>query len=283
MTTAVNRNFTEEFAELANVRVHLRKGGKGAPLLVLHSELGVPGWLRAYEELAEHFTVYVPSLPGFGQSARPDWIVGVRDLAAWVTWFARDLKLPRPLNVIGFSMGGWLAAEIATVNSSIFKKMVLVAPAGLKPEEGEVWDYFVNSGKEAFARACYDPEQSLEYGQYYGRDWTPEEQEQVEINREMAARLLWKPYMRSHTLAALLPGIATPTLLVWGRQDKIIPLNACHLYQKAIKGAQMKVLGRCGHMPEMEKPEEFVKVVLDFLRPWELLTTRSAEPAQIGG
>ena len=87
----------------------------------------------------------------------------------------------------------------------------------------------------------------------------------MEINREMAARLLWEPYMRSHTLRALLRGIATPTRLVWGREDKIIPLNACHLYQKAIKGAQAKVLDECGHMPEMEKPEEFVRTVLDFL------------------
>ena len=70
--TTVAGAFTEEFVEAAGVRIQLRRGGRGAPLLVLHGELGVPGWLRAYEQLAEPFTVYVPSLPGFGQSARPD-------------------------------------------------------------------------------------------------------------------------------------------------------------------------------------------------------------------
>ena len=84
---------TEAWVEAAGLRIQLRHGGRGAPLLVLHSELGVPGWLRAYERLAQHFTVYVPSLPGFGQSACPDWIVSVRDLAAWVTWFVRDLAI----------------------------------------------------------------------------------------------------------------------------------------------------------------------------------------------
>ena len=74
MTTAVAGTFTEESVEAADVRVQLRKGGKGESLLVLHSELGVPGWLQAYEELAGHFTVYVPSLPGFGQSTRPEMI-----------------------------------------------------------------------------------------------------------------------------------------------------------------------------------------------------------------
>jgi pimeloyl-ACP methyl ester carboxylesterase len=227
--------------------------------------LGVPGWLQAYEDLAEHFTVYVPSLPGFGQSTRPDWIVSVRDLAAWVTWFARDLHLPQPMPVLGLSMGGWVAAEIATVNASIFTKMVLVAPAGLKPEEGELWDYFTNPAKGAFERAFYNPAQAPEYAQYYGKAWTPEEEEEVERNREMAARLLWKPYMRSHTLRALLRGVTTPTLLVWGREDTIIPPNACQLYQKAIQGSTTVVLDHCGHMPEMEKPVEFVHVVLDFL------------------
>jgi len=88
---------------------------------------------------------------------------------------------------------------------------------------------------------------------------------QVESNREMSSRLLWKPYMRSHTLPALLRGIATPTLLVWGREDAIVPLNVCQLYERAVPGATAQILDRCGHMPEMEKPTEFVQVVLDFL------------------
>ena len=265
MTTTVQGSFTEELIEAAGIQVQLRKGGRGEPLLVLPGELGVPGWLSVHQVLAGHITVYVPSLPGFGQSSRPDWIVSVRDMAAWVTWFVRDLGLTQPLNVIGFSMGGWIAAEIATMNASIFKKMVLVSPAGLKPEQGLTWDYFVNSGKEAFEQAFHDREQSPEYARYYAKEWTPEEEEQVEINREMAARLLWKPYMKSHTLAAPLGGVDTETLVVWGREDGIIPLNTCRLFQKAIKGAKAQVLDHCGHMPEMEKPEEFVKVVLDFL------------------
>ncbi len=265
MTTTAERTFTEEFVDVADVRIQLRKGGSGEPLLVLHGELGVPGWIGAYEELAKHFTVYVPSLPGFGQSERPEWITNPRDLAAWVTWFVRDMKLQEPLNVIGFSLGGWIAAEIATMNASIFKKMVLVGAAGLKPDEGEIWDYFVNSGPQAFEQAFHDPEQSPEYAQYYGREWSIDEQDQVEINREMTARLSWKPYLRSHTLRDLLPGVATPTLLVWGREDAIIPLNSCELYQQAIPGATAKIIANCGHMPEMEKPEEFVQAVLDFV------------------
>jgi pimeloyl-ACP methyl ester carboxylesterase len=264
MTTATKNAFSEEIVEVADLKVQLRKSGQGDPLLILHSELGVPGWLEVYQELAKHYTVYVPSLPGFGETTRPDWIVTVRDVAAWVAWFVREMNLAQPLNVIGFSMGGWVAAEIATVNQHIFKNMTLVAPAGLKSEEGETWDYFVHSGKDAFEQAFFNPEGSAEYARFYGRDWTPEEEEQVELNREMAARLLWKPYMRSHTLPILLHGISTPTQVLWGREDQIIPLGAFQQYQFAIKGAKATVMEGCGHMPEMEKPQEFTKNVTGF-------------------
>ena len=266
MTTSVKGTFTEEIVQAAGVQVQLRKGGTGEPLLVIPSELGVPGWLNVHQKLAAQYTVYVPSLPGFGQSSRPDWIVSVRDLAAWVTWFVRDMEIAQPLNVVGFSMGGWVAAEISTMNSSIFKKMVLVSPAGLKPEQGETWDYFVNSGKEAFEQAFHAPESSPEYAQYYGKEWTIEEADGVEINREMAARLLWKPYMKSHTLAPLLGGVDTETLLVWGRDDRIIPVTTCQQYLNGIAGAKAHIIEDCGHMPEMEKPSEFAEVVLDFFQ-----------------
>jgi pimeloyl-ACP methyl ester carboxylesterase len=267
MTASTEDVFTEEIVEAAGVRIQLRRGGTGEPLLMLHGELGVPGWLRAYAELARHFTVLVPSLPGFGGSARPEWIVSVRDLAAWVTWFVRDLKLPQPLPVVGCSLGGWVAAEIATMNAAIFTRMVLVAPAGVPPQDGHVWDYFVHGSREAFAQAFHEPTKSPEYARYYGDAWTPEHEAEAERNREMTARLTWKPYMRSHTLPALLRGVATPTLLVWGREDAIIPLDVCRRYAEAIPGATARVLERCGHMPEMEQPEAFVQVVRDFLAP----------------
>jgi len=264
MTTAAGA-FAESFVEAAGLRIQLRHGGVGPPLLILHSELGVPGWLHAYEELARHFTVYVPSLPGFGRSARPDWIVSVRDLAAWLTWCARDLKLAQPFPVIGTSLGGWIAAEIATVNAGLFSKMVLVGAAGLQPEDGHVWDYFMHSNREAFAQAFYDPANAPEYARFYGKEWTSEDEAQAESNREMSARLVWKPYMRSHSLPALLGGIATPTLVVWGREDAIIPVSVCQRFVRAIPGARSHVLERCGHLPEMEQPEAFVRVVREFL------------------
>src|SRR5262249_42933228 len=100
--------------------------------------------------------VHVPSLPGFGRSARPEWIAGVRDVAAWTTWLVRDLTLPQPLPVIGFSLGGWIAAEIATVNAALFTQMVLVGAAGLQPESAQGWSSFAHPRGEASARSFAD-------------------------------------------------------------------------------------------------------------------------------
>jgi pimeloyl-ACP methyl ester carboxylesterase len=251
--------------DVAGITVELRRGGSGTPLLVIHGELGVPGWLESFAHLAEHYDVIVPSLPGYGRSTRPDWVMSVHDLAAWVTWFARDADLRTPVNVIGCSLGGWVAAEIATVAPQFFNKMVLVGPMGIKPEQGEIFDYFLESGLTGLRRAFHRPEQSSEFMRYWGKEWTPEETDLVEQHREMTCRIGWKPYMHSLTLRHLLPGVSTPTLLVWGGEDVITPIDSGEIYQRAMPRSRLVVIENCGHMPEMEKPTEFAALIENFL------------------
>ena len=251
--------------DIAGITVELRRGGSGTPVLVIHGELGVPGWLESFAQLAEHHDVIVPSLPGYGRSTRPDWIMGVHDLAAWVTWFARDIDLRTPVNVIGCSLGGWVAAEIAAVAPQFFNKMVLVGAMGIKPEQGEIFDYFLESGLTGLRRAFHRPEQSSEFMRYWGKEWTAEEADIVEQHREMTCRIGWKPYMHSLTLRHLLPGVSTPTLLLWGGEDAITPINSGEIYQRAIPRSRLVVIENCGHMPEMEKPTEFAGLIENFL------------------
>jgi pimeloyl-ACP methyl ester carboxylesterase len=258
-------NDATRLTNAAGITVELRRGGSGGPLLVIHGEFGVAGWLESFARLADHYDVVVPSLPGYGRSARPDWIMSVHDLAAWITWFARDLDLRTPVNVIGCSLGGWAAAEIATVAPQFFNKLVLVGAMGIKPERGEIFDYFLDGGLAGLQRAFLRPEQSSEFLRYWGKDWTPEEADLIEQHREMTCRIAWKPYMHSLTLRSLLPGIITPTLLVWGRDDAITPLECGEIYRTAIPRSRLAVIENCGHMPEMEKPAEFARLVGDFL------------------
>jgi hypothetical protein len=118
------------------------------------------------------------------------------------------------VNAIGCSLSGWVGAEIATVAPQFFNKMVLVRAMGIKPEQGEIFDYFLEGGSTGLRRAFHRPEQSSEFMRYWGKEWTPEEADLVEQHRGMTYRIAWKPDMHSLSLRHLLPAVRTPTLLV---------------------------------------------------------------------
>src|ERR1700724_2419948 len=134
-------DWTEEVTQVAGTSLAIIKGGTGKPLLVLHEELGHPGWLSWHAALAKDHTLMIPIQPGLGKSPKVDWIRNIHHLAMFYSWVLRDMNLTS-VDVVGFSTGGWIAAEMATVNSKQFRKMALVAPAGIKPPEGEIADVF---------------------------------------------------------------------------------------------------------------------------------------------
>ena len=137
-----SNGYTESTINVGGGGVLMYKGGTGRPVLVLHEELGHPGWLAWHADLSQDHQLLIPVHPGFGALPRIDWISGVRDLAGFYSRMLRDLALG-PVDVIGFSLGGWIAAEMAAADAGQFDRMVLVAPTGLRPPEGEIMDLFV--------------------------------------------------------------------------------------------------------------------------------------------
>ena len=106
--------WTEEIVEAGGIKLQITKGGTGQPLLILHDELGHPGWLRYHAALAQHYTLYMPAHPGCGQSERLDWVMNMRDLVGWYLDALDELGLVQ-VPVLGGSLGGWLAAEMAVM------------------------------------------------------------------------------------------------------------------------------------------------------------------------
>jgi pimeloyl-ACP methyl ester carboxylesterase len=186
------------------------------------------------------------------------------DLASFYTWFMEEQGLDG-VRAIGHSMGGWLAAEIAVNCRHAFSKLLLVDAAGIKPNNGEIVDIFIISPAQILELLFHDPSQAPEYEELYGQELTPEQQEAAERNREMAVRLCWKPYMHDPRLPDLLARINVPTRIVWGRQDQLVPLECGELYQQAIPNSGLVVLDDCGHVPQIEKPDEFARLALEFL------------------
>ncbi|MBI3326476.1 MAG: alpha/beta hydrolase [Nitrospinae bacterium] len=256
--------YIADMVEVAETKLHLLRGGQGEPLVILHGAGGSPGWLQYQQALAQRFQVYVPDHPGFGKSDRPEWIASVPDLACFYLWALEELGLSR-VRVVGFSLGGWLAAEMAVMYPQIFERMILVGAAGVKPPQGEIADIFIRSPQEVTALMFHDPKQAPEYAQLYGGELTAEQQDIQTKNREMAARIAWKPYMYDPRLPALLRRLRLPTLIVWGRQDAIVPLSCAEVYHQSIRGSNVVLIDQCGHAPQVEKPQEFVRLVSEFL------------------
>src|SRR2546426_9842096 len=156
----------EAFVNVGGVQIRLLKGGSGAPLLVLHGTEGNPGWRRYIQALAEHFTVYLPSHPGFDGSQRPTWLNSILDLVCFYTWFLETQGL-EGVRVIGCALGGWLAAEMAATTRHAFSTMLLVDAAGIKPQAGGITDLFIPSPAAVRELTIFDAPQVPEYAPVY--------------------------------------------------------------------------------------------------------------------
>ena len=256
--------FTEEMVDVGGTKIQVIKGGSGEPLVLLHGAGGNSGWLNYVQALSDKFTVYMPNHPGYGKSDRPEWLETMADLASFYTWFLEEQGL-EGTRAIGFSMGGWLASEIAANCRHAFSKLMLVDAAGIQPKRGEIADIFIISPAQVTELLFHDPKQAPEYESIYGGEPTPEQADIAERNREMAVRLCWKPYMYDPRLPGLLSRVSIPTRIVWGANDLLIPLECGQMFNQAIPGSDLVVISDCGHVPQVEKTEEFVKTALDFL------------------
>ena len=258
-------SYTDSTVNVGGAGVTMLKGGSGRPLLVLHEELGHPGWLSWHAELSRDHSLLLPVHPGFGALPRADWVSSVRDLAGFYSRMLREMALG-PVDVIGFSLGGWIAAEMAAADAGQFRRMALVAPTGLRPAEGEIMDLFVVTARAYLNASVHDADATPEFASLYGGEETTEQFEVWEDARAESARLAWKPYMHNPSLGPLLEGVrGLPTLLIWGRDDRVVPLSSGRLYNQAIAGSGLVVFDNCGHRPEIEQTSQFVDRVRGFL------------------
>jgi pimeloyl-ACP methyl ester carboxylesterase len=226
--------------------MHLSRAGSGRPVLVLHHDIGTLDRLPFYDSLAERFDVLVPHHPGWGKSERPEWLRHPRDIAAMHAWMLADLGV-EDVNLVGLGFGGWIAAEMVSQSPRSYRRVALV---------GAIVSYL------DYPKAGFHSQD--EFARVYGPVDT-DQLEKWDICREMCFRTAWKPYMYSQTLPHLLGGVRTPALIIWGDDDKIVPISAGHAYTKSLRNATMQTVANCGHFAEMEKPAEVAELVTNFI------------------
>jgi pimeloyl-ACP methyl ester carboxylesterase len=165
------------------------------------------------------------------------------------------------VSVFGLGFGGWIAAEMATMAPRALRRLVLVSAMGIKPERGEIADQALLSYIDYARRGFVD--QSA-FDRAFGEVPTPL-LEQWDLNREMTFRIAWKPYMYNASLPHLLGGVATPALVVWGRDNRIVPLECGERYAKSLPRARLEIVDGAGHFVEMEQPEALAQLVTRFV------------------
>jgi pimeloyl-ACP methyl ester carboxylesterase len=243
--------------------VEMFSGGNGPPLVFFHGAGGSSGWQPYHEDLAAEYTVYVPSQPGFNGTEGPGWAKTINDVAQFNHMFIEALSLQN-IVLMGSSMGGWVSAEMAAMDDHNIDALILVDAAGIKPVQGQIAEIFMVSADTRLQQRFHDPSQVENYENYV-RELSPEEQLVVHSNAITASQLCWRPYLHNPSLPHYLARVDTPTLIVWGREDAIIPVECGHQFQQAINGSQLYIVDNCGHSPAIEKRSEFVSAVTTFL------------------
>ena len=248
--------------EIAGKKIYMNVGGSGAPLIYLHSAAGETDWMPFHEDLAKHFHVHAPTHPGFGMSTGLEEIDDIHDMA----WHYVDLFEQlgwRQVPVVGFSLGAWIALEVAILRPELISHLVLVAAAGVHVDKAPVAELFVSDFKEARELVFYDPESPVVK---VAMPLTLDDSRVLMWMRAQAAtaRIGWNPYLHDPKLPGHLHRIRCPVQIMWGRNDKLIPVAHGAYLAEQLPNAKLAVFEQCGHMLPFEKKEAFVEAVIKF-------------------
>jgi pimeloyl-ACP methyl ester carboxylesterase len=249
--------------KVGNLTIEVERRGSGKPLLLLAGEEQLELDAPFVADLARTHEVIIPSPPGFGHSERPDWITSPDDIAYMYLDLIDALEL-RDVTVVGFSLGGWIAAELATKNDRAISKLVLVDSYGVKlgsPTDRDILDIWTSRPEKVLAAKWADTAMGK-------RDFSQMNDDQLTIvarNIESFARFCWEPYMHNPKLKQRLHRIKTPTLLIWGEKDGVVSTSYGESFAKLIPGARFAVVPGAAHYPQIEAPEAFLSTLRGFI------------------
>ena len=247
--------------DVRGCKVHVRRGGSGAPLLYLHGAGGTSAWLPSFDALSEKFDVIAPDHPAFGLSDQPDWLDDIHDMAYFYLDFIEALGLDG-IHLVGHSLGGWIALEVAVRSTRRLRSLTLVGSAGIRIKGKPTADIFIMDPEE-MTRALLVDETII--NNMLTMELT-EAQQDIQIrNKVSTARLGWQPRLFNPSLRKWMHRIDVPTHIVWGDSDQIIPPDYAGEFQGLIAGSSVTMIENCGHLPHIECAEPFVDAVAGFI------------------
>ena len=242
-----------ERIEIGGISVETEIAGAGPPLLFLHGGDYVAQNRAFLDRLARRFRVVAPRHPGFGHTPRPAWFRSVRDIA----YLYLDLLDRLDLNdtvLVGSSLGGWIALEMAVRSQNRIAKLVLIDTLGVKfgdREERDIADIYALPADEVLARSFADPTRHVpDYSKL-------DDREALAIARDREATSLygWKPYMHDPALGHWLHRITRPALVLWGEKDGIVAPSYGERLAAALPNTSFETIAAAAHYPQIETPD----------------------------
>ena len=244
------------FADALNVAV--TDQGDGPAYLVLHGGAGPASVAGLAERLGQHGRVVVPTLPGFNGEPRPDWFLGVNDVVLAYLALVERLNLTKVV-VVGNSFGGWIAAEMALRHSPSISGIALLNPVGIdtgSPDKAIV-DPMKVAPADRIGLSFHDPKKSS-FGVL-----TPAHLAVMAVNQQ-TLRLYGGEILHDPQLWGRLKGISVPALVGWGQSDKIVDVDYGRRWVQGIPGARFHAIPEAGHFPQIEQPDEVLRLLKEF-------------------
>jgi pimeloyl-ACP methyl ester carboxylesterase len=244
------------------IQSRVLEGGDGDTVLFLHGAAGLTGWLPYFESLSHHFRVLAPEHPGYGSVVRPDSIASVADLAEYYKSFVADLGR---FHLIGSSLGGWLASALALRVPESIRSLTLIAPAGMRARPNGSGPGALPSRVERLRTLYFDQtwaERTL------AQD--PSDIQQIETKNWATTSLLGGPGFHDPNMESELAKLGCPVLVLWGAEDQVVSSEQAGTWGKAIAGAEVHVLPRCGHLPHIEMMSTAAGLTHEFISKWNI-------------
>ena len=251
-----------ETLKLGEIELELHQGGSGPPLLYLHGGSGPAASAPFLATLARRFRVIAPSHPGFGGSSLPIWIDSIDDYAHLYLELIDRLAITG-VTLVGHSIGGWTAAELATKSTHDISKLVLIGPVGIKVgpvDKLDIPDIYAMSQEQMEKLLFADPDR-----------WRPDPSKMTDAdllirarNRQTLALVTWEPYMHNPKLKHRLHTIDCQTLLIRGAQDGLVSKDYAAAYAGLIPGAKLVTIDGAGHSPQIEQADRFIAEIERF-------------------
>jgi pimeloyl-ACP methyl ester carboxylesterase len=246
---------------VGDLDVAYRRAGEGEPVLFLHGAGSTRMWLPFYERLSQSVDLIAPEHPGFGDTAFPDWLDGFDDVTLHYRDFLELLSLDR-VHLVGFSLGGWMAAELAIFYPERLKSLTLITPAGLHLPEAPRVNLFAMP-PEAIPGLLFNDD----FMPYVDFLPNPESLDDiVHAYGELGtfSRLTWTPSY-DPKFERRLPRIQVPTLVVGAEDDRIIPNAHTDRFAELLPNSRLERIAGTGHGLIMQEPDRTAEVILSFI------------------